>query len=334
MENTQSLVKTANALVAPGKGILAADESTRTIGSRFAALGVENVERNRRDYREMLISTEGVSEYISGVILYDETLRQNCADGTPIVELLNERGIISGIKVDTGTHPLAGAPGEVVTEGLDGLRGRLAEYHEIGARFAKWRAVIAIGPHLPSAYCIEVNAHALARYAALTQEAGLVPIIEPEVLMDGDHDIAHCYNVTQDALREVYRQLAAQRALLEGTLLKTNMVLSAKGASNRAAPAEVAEKTVECLMRNVPAAVPGIVFLSGGQGDDEATDNLRAMNVRGKEVGTPWELSFSYGRALQSAPLNMWAADNSTIESAQNAFHRRASLTAAARSAA
>ena len=226
MDNFQSLVKTANSLVASGKGILAADESTGTIGARFAALGVENVERNRRDYREMLVSTEGVSEFISGVILYDETLRQNCSDGTPMVKLLEGRGIVPGIKVDTRAHPLAGAPGEVVTEGLDGLRDRMAEYYEIGARFAKWRAVIAIGPHLPSSYCIEVNAHALARYAALAQEACLVPIVEPEVLMDGDHDISRCYEVTQDTLREVYGQLASQRVMLEGTLLKCNMVLS------------------------------------------------------------------------------------------------------------
>ena len=334
MGKTQSLVKTASSLVAPGKGILAADESTRTIGSRFEALGVENVERNRRDYREMLVSTEGASEFISGVILYDETLRQNCSDGAPIVELLNERGIIPGIKVDTGVHPLAGAPGEVVTEGLDSLRGRMEEYYEIGARFAKWRAVIAIGPHLPSSYCIEVNAHALARYAALAQEAGLVPIVEPEALMDGDHDISRCYDVTQEALREVYSQLAAQRVTLEGTLLKTNMVLSGKDAANRARPDEVAEQTVACLMRNVPAAVRGIAFLSGGQGDDEATDNLRAINIRGKEAGAPWELSFSYGRALQSAPLHIWAADSNDIQSAQKAFYRRASLTAAARGAA
>ena len=334
MKNAQSLVKTAKALVAPGKGILAADESTRTIGRRFATLGVENTERNRRDYRETLVSAEGASEFISGVILYDETLRQNCADGTPIVEFLQGRGIIPGIKVDTSTHPLAGAPGEVVTEGLDGLRERMSEYYEIGARFAKWRAVIAIGPGLPSDYCVEVNAHALARYAALAQEAGLVPIVEPEVLMDGDHDIDRCYDVTQDALREVYSQLAAQRVMLEGTLLKPNMVLSGKDASNRAGPDEVAERTIECLMRNVPAAVPGIAFLSGGQSDDEATDNLRAINIRGKEVGAPWQLTFSYGRALQSAPLDIWAADHSAIKSAQKAFYRRASLTAAARGAA
>lgn len=334
MQNAQPLVKTANALVAPDKGILAADESTSTIGARFAALGVENVERNRRDYREMLVSSSGASEFISGVILYDETLRQNCADGTPFVKLLEERGIIPGIKVDTRTHPLAGAPGEVVTEGLDGLRDRMAEYYEIGARFAKWRAVIAIGPHMPSDYCIEVNAHALARYAALAQEAGLVPIIEPEVLMDGDHDISRCYDVTQDTLREVYSQLAAQRVTLEGTLLKCNMVLSGKEASNRAEPEEVAERTVDCLMRNVPAAVPGIAFLSGGQGDDEATDNLRAISIRGKEVGAPWQLTFSFARALQSTPLQIWAANGGAALPAQKAFYRRASQTAAARSAA
>ena len=334
MQNAQPLVKTANALVAPGKGILAADESTSTIGARFAALGVENVERNRRDYREMLVSAEGASEFISGVILYDETLRQNCADGTPFVELLNKRGIIPGIKVDTRAHPLAGAPGEVVTEGLDGLRDRMAEYYEIGARFAKWRAVIAISPHIPSDYCIEVNAHALARYAALAQEAGLVPIIEPEVLMDGDHGIDRCYDVTQDALREVYSQLASQRVMLEGTLLKGNMVLSGKEATNRAEPEEVAQRTIDCLMRNVPAAVPGIAFLSGGQGDDEATNNLRAINIRGKEAGAPWQLTFSFARALQSTPLQIWAANKGATLAAQKAFYRRASQTAAARSAA
>ena len=334
MDRSRSLASTANALVAPGKGILAADESTGTIGARFAALGVENVENNRRDYREMLVSTEGASEFISGVILYDETLRQKCSDGTPMVKLLEERGIIPGIKVDTRAHPLAGAPGEMVTEGLDGLRDRMAEYYEIGARFAKWRAVIAVGPHLPSDYCIEVNAHALARYAALAQEAGLVPIVEPEVLMDGDHDIDRCYKVTQDTLRSVYGQLASQRVMLEGTLLKCNMVLSGKDASNRAGPDEVAERTVDCLMRNVPAAVPGIAFLSGGQGDEESTDNLRAINIRGKEAGAPWELTFSFARALQSTPLQIWAANKDATLPAQKAFYRRASQTAAARNAA
>ena len=333
MANSESLAKTARALVAPRKGILAADESSGTIGSRFAALGVENLERNRRDYRETLLCAEGVSEFISGVILYDETLRQNRSDGSSFVEALNERGIIPGVKVDTRAHPLAGAPGEVVTEGLDGLRDRMAEYFQIGARFAKWRAIIAVDSHLPSDYCIEVNAHALARYAALAQEAGLVPMVEPEILMDGDHDIDRCYYVTQNTLRAVYRQLASQRVILEGTLLKTSMVVSGKDAPNRAGPEDVAQKTVDCLMRNVPAAVPGITFLSGGQGDDEATDNLRAINIRGKEVGAPWELSFSYGRALQSAPLKIWAADQSAISEAQKAFYLRASQTSAARNA-
>ena len=327
----QSLAKTAKALVAPGKGILAADESTRTITARFAALGIESDERSRRDYRETLLTTEGASEFISGVILYDETLRQNGAEGTSIVDILAERGIIPGIKVDTGIQPLAGAPGEGVTEGLDGLRERLSEYYDIGARFAKWRAVINIGADIPSAYCVEVNAHALARYAALAQEAGLVPIVEPEVLMDGDHDIDLCYEATSDALSAVYRQLEIQRVLLEGTILKPNMVLSGKDAADRADSAKVAERTVECLMRNVPAAVPGIAFLSGGQSDEEATENLNAISLRGRQVGAPWELTFSYGRGLQSAPLGVWAGDNDNAEAARKAFYRRAYLTAAAR---
>ncbi len=326
----QSLVDTAAALVAPGKGILAADESTGTIGGRFAALGIENTERNRRDYREMLFSAPGASERVSGVILYDETLRQRASDGSTIVELLTGRGIIPGIKVDTGVHQLAGAPGEVVTEGLDGLRGRLAEYREIGAGFAKWRAVLTIGPDTPSRYCIEVNGHALARYAALCLEAGLVPIVEPEVIMDGDHSIEQCLAATEAALGEVYDQLGRQRVTLEGTLLKPNMVISGKDAADRAGSAEVAEKTLDCLMRTVPDAVPGIVFLSGGQGNEEATENLNALSVRGREVGAPWEISFSYGRALQSAPLAVWAKSRDR-ESSQKAFMHRAVLTAAAR---
>ena len=326
----QTLFDTAEALVAPGKGILAADESTGTIGKRFAALGIENTEQNRRDYREMLFSAPGASEYISGAILYDETLRQNASDGATIVELLAGRDIIPGIKVDTSTHPLAGAPGEVVTEGLDGLRSRLAEYREIGARFAKWRAVLAIGPDIPSRYCIEVNAHALSQYATLCQEAGLVPIVEPEVLMDGDHTIDRCREATEATLSEVYDQLGRQRVALEGTLLKPNMVISGKDAPDRAESEEVAEKTLDCLMRTVPETVPGIVFLSGGQGDAEATANLNALSVRGREVGAPWEISFSYGRALQSAPLGVWAECRDR-ESSQKALMRRAVLTAAAR---
>ena len=326
----QSLVDTAKALVAPGKGILAADESTGTIGGRFTALGIDNTEQNRLDYREMLFSAPGASEHISGVILYDETLRQNASDGSTIVELLRGRGIIPGIKVDTGAQPLSGAPAEVVTEGLDGLRDRLAEYFEIGARFAKWRAVLTISPDIPSRYCIEVNSHALARYAALCQEAGLVPIVEPEVLMDGNHTIERCGSATEATLSEVYDQLGRQRVVLEGTLLKPNMVISGKEAPDRASSEEVAEKTLDCLMRTVPESVPGIVFLSGGQGDEEATENLNALSVRGREVGAPWEISFSYGRALQSATLGVWAECRDR-ESSQKAFMRRAVLTAAAR---
>ena len=326
----QSLIDTAGAMVAPGKGILAADESTGTIGERFAALGIENTEQNRRDYRELLFSAPGASEYISGAILYDETLRQRASDGGTIVDLLAGRGIIPGIKVDASTHPLAGAPGEVVTEGLDGLRDRLVKYHKIGARFAKWRAVLTIGPDIPSRYCMEVNAHALARYAAICQEAGLVPIVEPEVLMDGDHTIDRCRDATEAMLSEVYDQLGRQRVALEGTLLKANMVISGKDAADRAGAIEVAEKTLDCLMRTVPETVPGIMFLSGGQGDAEATENLNALSIQGRKAGAPWEISFSYGRALQSAPLGVWA-ESRDRESSQKAFMRRTVLTAAAR---
>ena len=327
----QSLVGTAEALVAPGKGILAADESTRTIGGRFAQLGVENTEDNRRDYREMLFKSAGVADFISGVILYDETLRQCSADGTSIVEILSQRGILPGIKVDTGAQPLAGAPGEMVTEGLDGLRDRLAEYRELGARFTKWRAVINIGPSIPSDYCVEVNAHALARYAALAQEAGLVPIVEPEVMLNGDHSIDRCGEVTEYALRRVYDQLLEQRVILEGTLLKPNMVVSGRDAPTRAPSQEVAEKTVECLMRAVPAAVPGVMFLSGGQGDEEATCNLNSIVLKGREVGAPWELSFSFARGLQSAPMKVWAGNGANADDAQGTFQKRVRLTAAAR---
>ena len=329
--DVQTLIDTAGSLVAPGKGIFAADESTRTIGSRFSSIGIDNTEANRRDYREMLFRTAGVNEYISGVILYDETLRQSGADGTSIVDLLNCRGIMPGIKVDTGAQPLAGAPGEQITDGLDGLRGRLAEYRDLGARFTKWRAVITIGPNIPSNYCIESNAHALARYAALAQEAGLVPIVEPEVMLDGGHSIDRCYEVTECTLREVYAQLGRQRVLLEGTLLKPNMVVSGRDASVRAGSAEVAAKTVDCMMRSVPAAVPGIVFLSGGQSDEESTANLNAISLRGQEIGVPWELSFSFARGLQSAPLNTWNGIAANVYNAQKVFHTRAVLTGAAR---
>ncbi len=326
-----ALIDTAKALVAADKGILAADESTSTIARRFAAINVENTEENRRDYREMLFRTEGASEYISGVILFDETIRQRAADGTPLVKLLKNQEIIPGIKVDKSTHPISGAPGEVITEGLDGLRERLNEYREMGARFAKWRAVITIGPKIPSRYCIETNSHALARYAALCQEANLVPIVEPEVLMDGDHDIDRCYEVTEATLREVFHQLGNQRVSLEGMLLKPNMVLSGKDAQNRAEPQEVAEKTVSCFMRTVPAAIPGIVFLSGGQNDDEATVNLNAISRYGATVGAPWELSFSYGRCLQGAPQKAWAGKAENIESGKRAYYHRAYVTSAGR---
>ncbi|MDA1348557.1 MAG: fructose-bisphosphate aldolase class I [Chloroflexi bacterium] len=326
----QELNDTARAIVAPGKGILAADESTGTIKKRLDSIGVESTEATRRDYREMLFRTEGASKYISGVILYDETLRQNGAAGTPLSRVLVDQGILPGIKVDIGGRPLAGAPGEQVTEGLDGLRERLAEYAELGARFTKWRGIIAIGPGIPTRYGIEANAHALARSAALSIEAGLVPIVEPEVLMDGDHDIDACFEATEAVLREVYSQLGTHRVALEGTLLKPNMVLSGTDAPNRAGPEEVAEKTVSCFKRVVPAAVPGIVFLSGGQSDEEATVNLNAINRYAASVGAPWELSFSYGRGLQAAALKAWGGDPANRARAQQVYLHRAYVTSAA----
>lgn len=329
--NSGALNDTARALVAPTKGILAADESTNTITRRFHSINVESTEQSRRDYRELLCRTPGVNEFISGVILYDETLRQRGADGTPIVEILQDQGIIPGIKVDKSTHHLPNADGEVITEGLDGLRDRLAEYYEIGARFAKWRAVINIGENMPSQYCIDANAHALARYAALSQEAGLVPIVEPEAVMDGDHSIERCHEVTLNALHSTYDELARQRVDLNGTLLKPNMVISGKDAKDRADAQEVAERTLDAFMREVPAAVPGIVFLSGGQSDDEATENLQAISVAARDMNTPWELSYSYGRALQSAPLNAWSGSAANTEAAQQEFYRRAMLVSAAR---
>ena len=329
--DTQKLTSTAQALVAPGKGILAADESGGTIKRRFDSLGIECTEASRRDYRELLFRTAGVAEHISGVILFDETIRQHSADGTPLVKVLADQGIIPGIKVDSGAKPLAGAPGETVTEGLDGLRERLAEYAELGARFTKWRAVITIGPGIPSAYCIEANAHALGRYAALSQEAGLVPIVEPEVLMDGDHAIDRCLEATEASLNAVYVQLELQRVVLEGMLLKPNMVLSGSSAPDRAGPEEVAEKSIDCFKRTVPASVPGIVFLSGGQSDDEATGNLDAINRRAASMGAPWQLSFSYGRGLQAAPMKGWAGRAENVGQAQRAFAHRARVTAAAR---
>ncbi|MDE2687768.1 MAG: fructose-bisphosphate aldolase class I [Chloroflexota bacterium] len=322
---------TARALVAPAKGILAADESTNTIKRRFDSINVESTEQSRRDYREMLFRTPGANEYISGVILYDETLRQRGADGTPIVDVLQEQGVIPGIKVDRSTNPLANTEGELITDGLDGLRDRLAEYYEIGARFTKWRAVITIGNNIPSQYCIDANAHLLGRFAALSQEAGLVPIVEPETLMDGEHSIERCHDVTLNALHTLYDQLARQRVDLRGTLLKPNMVVSGKDADDRANAQEVAERTLDCLMREVPAAVPGIVFLSGGQSDDEATENLDAINRAASGMNAPWELSFSYGRGLQAAPLQAWGGSAANTEAAQQEYYRRAMLTSAAR---
>ena len=332
MSNTKDLVATAKALVAGKKGILAADESTRTIARRFNAISIECTEESRRDYREMLFRTEGVSEHTSGVILYDETIRQKGADGAPLVSILQKAGIIPGIKVDKGAKPLAGTENELVTEGLDGLRERFGEYYKIGARFAKWRAVFSISKTTPSDYCIKVNAHALARYAMLSQEAGLVPIVEPEVLMDSKHSIDDCFRATERALREVFYQLSQQQGvLLEGCLLKPNMVLSGKDTANRAAPQEVAEKTLACLMRTVPAAIPGIVFLSGGQSDEESVVNLNAIALEGVRVRAPWELSYSYGRGLQATPLKIWAGKAANVPDAQKAFYQRSLVTSQAR---
>lgn len=326
------LWKVARDLVAPGKGILAADESTSTIKRRFEAIGVENTEPNRRAYRELLFRTKGANEFISGVILYDETIRQKAEDGTPFVKMLQDQGIAPGIKVDLGAKPLAGSPNETVTEGLDGLRERLNEYRQLGAVFTKWRAPIAIGDGIPSPYCIRVNAHALARFAALSQEAGLVPMVEPEVLMDGAHSIEQCFEVSVRTLRETFRQLAEQRVSLDGILLKTNMVLSGKDAEARADASHVARATLQCFRETVPAAVPGIVFLSGGQADTEATVNLDAINRRAKEIGgMPWEISFSYGRGLQASPQKAWSGKTENVVAAQQAYYHRAKLTAAAR---
>jgi fructose-bisphosphate aldolase class I len=317
-----SLHETAAALVAPGKGILAADESSPTIKKRFDSINVESTEENRRDYRHILFSAPGAGDHISGVILFDETIRQSAADGTPLVRILNDAGIMPGIKVDKGAKDLALCPGEKVTEGLDGLRDRLADYAALGARFAKWRAVYNIGEETPSVAAVATNAHALARYAALVQEAGLVPIVEPEVLMDGDHTIEDCQMVTEEVLFSVYAELATQGVELEGTLLKPNMVLSGKDCPEQASVEEVAERTVRILKRTVPAAVPGIVFLSGGQSDEDATLHLNAMN---KMAGTlPWRLSFSYGRALQAAPLKAWSGKADNLAAAQAALLERA----------
>jgi fructose-bisphosphate aldolase class I len=323
----EELQRIAQAIVADGKGILAADESTGTIKKRFDSIGVESTEETRRAYRELLFTTEGVEEYIGGVIMYDETLRQKASDGTPFPNLLASKGIIPGIKVDTGAKPLAHAEGETVTEGLDGLRERFADYRELGARFAKWRAVISIGDHIPSEYAIWVNAHALARYAALAQEAGLVPIVEPEVLMDGNHTIERSFHETSRTLHAVYTELRDQRLQPEGTLLKPNMVLPGYDSPDQVSDEEIAHETVRCLRHHVPAAVPGIVFLSGGQSEEEATRRLNAIN----EIGPhPWKISFSYGRALQAAALKVWGGKEENVEAAQRAYYHRAKMNSAA----
>ncbi|WP_376691748.1 class I fructose-bisphosphate aldolase [Wenzhouxiangella sp. EGI_FJ10409] len=323
-DKLEQLVETAQAMVAHGKGILAIDESTGTIKKRLSAVGVESTEDNRRDYRSMMLSTPGLGEHISGAILFDETIRQKAPDGTSMVKLMEDAGILPGIKVDRGAKNMAGFEGEKITEGLDGLRERLAEYAELGAKFAKWRAVITISDDTPSRACLDANAHALARYAALCQEAGIVPIVEPEVLMDGNHDLDTSYDVTEATLKALFTQLYEQNVLLEGTVLKASMVISGSDASDRASPDEVAEATIDCLLNAVPAATAGVVFLSGGQGDVEATEHLDIMNKMGN---LPWPLSFSYGRALQAECLKTWAADpKGNREKAQKILAHRAKM--------
>ena len=325
---THELESTARALVPAGKGILAADEGDATIKRRFDSINVENTEDNRRAYREMLFTTPGTEEFISGVILFEETLRQTTQNGTPFPELLANKGIIPGIKADTGPKDLAGFPGETVTEGLDGLRERLTEYRELGARFGKWRAPISVGDDLPTQFAIDANAHALARYAAICQEVGLVPIVEPEILMEGAHTIERCEEITEATLKRVYFELHVHRVVLEGTLLKPNMVLSGTDCPVQAGVQEVAEATVRCFRRAIPAAVPGIVFLSGGQSAKIATEHLNAMNAIGN---CPWELSFSYGRALQGPTLEAWGGNPANISKAQKVFYHRAKCNSAAR---
>ena len=329
MTTNQDLNKVARALVAPGKGILAADESTGSIQKRLESIGVESTEETRRAYRDVLLTTKGMGEFISGVIMFDETIRQSSADGTSFVKALQDAGVTPGIKVDTGAKPLAKSPGETVTDGLDGLRDRLIEYRGIGAKFTKWRAVIDIaGDDIPSGYCINVNAHALARYASLCQDEGLVPIVEPEVLMDGDHTIERCDQVTRETLSVVFAELEAQRVDLAGMLLKPNMVVPGKKSSAQVDHRKVAEMTVAALKASVPEVVPGIVFLSGGMSDEDATARLNEMNKLGPH---PWQLSFSYGRALQAPALKTWKGESSNVEAAQRAFYHRAKMNSLAR---
>ena len=328
--NTQTLIDTARALVANDKGLLAMDESNPTCNKRFAAFGIPQTEEARRAYRELIVTTPGLAGSISGAILYDETIRQQTKHGTPFVKVLTDAGIIPGIKVDTGAKDMAGHPGEKITEGLDGLSERLAEYFQMGARFAKWRAVIAIGEGIPSRSCLEANAHALARYAALCQEAGLVPIVEPEVLMTGDHSLERCLKVTAEALRNVFIQLNCQRVMLEGMILKPNMVLPGLTCSTQDSLSEVADATVRCLLRTVPAAVPGVAFLSGGQSAELASARLNAMSVRFKSR-LPWALAFSFARAIQQPALEIWKGEEANVAAAQQALAHRAECNRAAR---
>jgi fructose-bisphosphate aldolase, class I len=325
----QELESIAQAMVAKGKGILAADESMGTIKRRFDSIKIESNDNNRRAYREMLFTTKGVEEAISGVILFDETIRTSASDGTPFAQLLSKKGIMPGIKVDKGPVDIPGFPGEVVTEGLDGLRGRLKEYKELGAKFAKWRAVITIGDGIPTYTCLKANAHALARYAALCQEAVIVPIVEPEVLLDGNHSIERCQDVSEETLRITFAQLAEHRVYLEGMVLKPSMVVSGKDNPRQAGVEEVAERTIRCLKRTVPAAVPGIAFLSGGQSAVSATEHLNAMNKMGP---LPWQVSFSYARALQDPALKAWKGEAANVSEAQKIFYHRAKMNSAARS--
>ena len=327
--NHSILAETAQSIVADGKGILAADESTPTIKKRFDSIQAESSESSRNKYRDMLFTSPEAGNYISGVILYDETIRQSSvSDKIPFPDLLSDKGIFSGIKVDMGAKPLAGFKNELITEGLDGLRNRLAEYKDLGAKFAKWRAVITIGEDIPSATCMYVNAHALARYAALCQEVNIVPIVEPEVLMNGDHDIDTCFEVTEETLKIVFQELYDQEVFLEGIILKPNMVLSALDCDVQSSVEDVAQSTVECFLRTVPAAVPGICFLSGGQSDILATQHLNAMNQLNSNL--PWKLSFSYGRALQASALKAWSGKDENLQAGQNAFLKRAKLNCAA----
>jgi fructose-bisphosphate aldolase, class I len=321
--NLTELNKIARAMTAPGRGLLAADESTGTIKKRFDAIGVESTVDNRRDYRELLFRATDAMKHISGVILFDETIRQSARDGTPLVKIIEQAGVLPGIKVDKGAKALACFPDEVLTEGLDGLRERLIEYRGLGAKFAKWRAVITIGRGIPTFACIRANAHALARYAALCQEQSIVPIVEPEVLMDGDHDIGRCSEVTEWVLKTVYAELYEARVALEGSVLKPNMVLPGEKSAKRASVVQVAEATIRVLKECVPAAVPGIAFLSGGQSDEEATAHLDAINKIG---GLPWPVTFSYGRALQAAPQHAWRGRSDNVAAAQRAFVHRAQM--------